>query len=805
MSSSNSPIEGNHRTSIYQRGVKIGLPVVLLLAALGFARFYGKFYPIGEWLFWRYAIYWLACVFWSLGCVSTGYAIVRRLRGTSLPLLETLCLSFAAGVAVFYLAMNALGAVHGLHAPTFFALPAVMIAIGARPLWRLLCRYIRHVRYRTSGRQTRNMLQTLIWIFGLLVLAMIYFKMLTPENAQFDARWKHLGLAEQYAHVGFIPRFGEGWTVATNPHLASMLYTWAFLLPKARLFDQVELSAHMEFTCFLWTLATIPAAVRLLVPGARASSSWVTRLLFPGVLLYDSSLACGADHIAALFALPVFICMLRALPGLQPGRCALLGLMMAGAAMPKLTAGILLVPAPALVIATAFVWRSIRERQVLWKGPAAATVAALGATAFFWLRNWIWYGDPLYPSLHEYFTLRPWTQDSANLFEWGYKEFQFWRPERDWNGVKEALTAMFSFSFFPHDYSRYHGKVPVFGSLFTLLLLCLPFFKNTKRIWGLVLMTQVAIFTWYMLHHQDRYLQTLVPWMAAVTAAIIILVWQSGWAAKATLAVLIATQVLIGADVYFIQSHAMIRAPIKRVNDLLSAGYEKKYEERLHISKGWVAIGDSVPEDAHVLLHDNHGNLGLSRRTTSDWGTWQYGISYGRLSSPREAFQLYRDLGVTHLVWRDLTSKGWDSLAGDLVFFDFAIRRSHDRRKVSGHWVARMPDQPPTDAPYGKVAFFGCDNMYKSGLYDLGQLTTPVFGPERERFPKPLVAAEMTDLGSLLEQADYAVIDPKCGSEAQSKIKAGGFDLGAKRPLVNPRTRVKWLLYFRLPMPPTRR
>jgi hypothetical protein len=797
MSSSNPPTEGKARPSLADRGARFGVPVVLLLAALGFARFYGDFYPIEEWLFWRYAIYWLACTFWSFGCVSTGYVLVRGLRGVSPPLLETLCLSFGAGMVVFYLAMNALGAVHGLHVSTFFALPLVMIAVGARPLVRLLRRYVHHVRYHASAREARSVLQSLIWIFGLLVLAMIYFKMLTPENAQFDSRWKHLALAEQYAHLGFIPRFGEGWTVATNPHLASMLYTWAFLLPKARLFDQVELAAHMEFTCLLWTLATIPAAVRLLVPGTRAGSSWAARFLFPGVLLYDSSLACGADHIAAFFALPIFICLLRALPDLKPGRCALLGLMMAGAAMPKLTAGIFLIPVPALVVAAVFVWRSIRERRVLWKGPAAATVVALGATAFFWLRNWVWYGDPLYPSLHEFLTLRPWTPDSANLFEWGYKNFQFWRPAEGWEGIKAGLKAMFTFSFLPHDYARYHGKVPVFGSLFTLLLLCLPFFRRTKRIWGLAIMTLIAIFSWYMLHHQDRYLQALVPWMAAITAAIIIRIWSGGWAAKATVAFLVATQIVIGADVYFIQSHAMIGAPIKRANDLLAAGYKKKYEERLQVFKSWVAIREALPEDAHVLLHDNHVHLGLSRRTTSDWGTWQYGISYGRLASPREAWQLYRDLGVTHVVWKDLTSKGYDSLAGDLVFFDFALRRTHAKKKVSGHWVAGMPEEQPTGEPYGKVAFWGCNDKYESGLYDLSQMTTPVFGPERARFPKPLVAAEAVDVGSLLEQADYAVVDPKCAQEARTQIEASSFEIGAKRPRANPGSRVKWLLYFR--------
>jgi hypothetical protein len=779
-----------------RRVPRVVIPTLLLLSTVGFAGFYGRFYPIQHWLFWRYAGYWLACLLWSAGCVSSGYALVRRLRGTPLPFTETLCLSFAAGVVLFYLAMNLLGALGGLHAAAFFALPALMIALGARPLWRFGHRYVRHLRHRAAGRRAPSLLQAAIWVFGLAVVAMIYFKLLTPENVQFDARWKHLALAEQYAHLGRIPRFAEGWTVATNPHLASMLFTWAFLLPGATLFDQVELAAHMELTCFIWTLATIPPAVRLLVPGARASASWAARLLFPGVLLYDSSLAGGADHIAALFALPVFILMLRSVPSLAPGRLALLALMMAGAAMPKLTAGMLLVPGPVLVIAGAFVWRAVRERRICWQGPVAATAVALAATAFFWLRNWIWYGDPLYPSLHEHLSLRPWTQDAATLFEWGYKEYQFWRPSRDWAGLLKTLGVSLTFSFVPHDYARYHRDVPVFGSLYTLLLLCLPFLRKAKRIWLLVILTQVAICTWFWIHHQDRYLQTLMPWMATVTAALIIRLWDTGWASKLTLAALIATQLVIGGDVYFLQSHAMIKSPIKRVNDLLSAGYAKRYEERLDVFKPWTKLRDALPEDAKVLLHDNHVHLGLSRATTSDWGGWQFGISYGRLRSPAELWDLYRDLGVTDLVWEHQLSKGWDSIAGDLVFFDFALKRTVDRRRLGGHRIGHMPDRRPADTPYGEVVFLGCGDTYASGLYELSQMTTPVFGPERRDFPAPSVSAE-DDIEPLLERADFVVVDPKCARKAKARVSAAGFVLGAARKQINPGRKSRLELYFR--------
>ena len=794
---SRRPEEIAPRAGIWQTSQRAALPLVLLLSAAGFLVFYHRFYPVGEWLFWRYASYWAACTLWSVGCVSTGYVIVRKLCGRPLPFAETLCLSFASGVVVFYLLMNVLGAFGALRWPTFFALPLLMVAAGAIPLARLVRRYTRQVRNRSCSGTARTPLHALILAFGLLVLAMIYFKILTPENAAFDSRWQHLALAEQYAHVGFIPRFGEGWTIATNPHLAAILYTWAFLIPTGELFDQVALSAHLEFTCFLWAIATIPPAVRLLVPGARASLSWVARFLFPGVLLYDSSLAGGADHIGALFALPIFITLVRALWTLPPGRCALLALMMAGAAMTKVTAGLMLVPGAVLTVAAVVVWRGVRERRLLWKGPMAATVTALVATAFFWGRNWIWYGDPVYPSLHEYLALRPWTEDSATLFEWGYKQFQFWRPERSWSGIRESLEALFTFSFIPNDYSRYHGNVPVFGSLFTLLTLCLPFLKNTKRIWGLVALTLVGIFTWYSVHHQDRYLQSIVPWMAAVTAAIIIRIWQTNRVSRIAVSILVVAQVLIGADVYFIQSHAMIRSPVKRVADLLAAGHKRKYDERLEVFSGWVALRNALPEDAHVLLHDNHVHLGLSRRTTSDWGTWQYGMSYGRLESPHAVWSLLRELGVTHILWQDRVSKALDSVAGDLVFFDFAFRHTVDRRKVGRHWVARMPDEPPPDAPYGKVAFFGCDDLYAPGLYPLSEMTVPVFGPDRLDFPKPIAPVTDGTGDASFEDADYAVADPKCAPEIAAQLKSGGFQHVANRKELNAKgRRAPWQLFI---------
>lgn len=792
------------RTQTTRRTVKIAAPLVVAAAATFFVTFYGEHYPVAEWLFWRYAIYWVSCAVFSAACLSTGYAVLVRLRVSALPFLESLCLSFTVGVTCFYLAMNVLGHAHALRWPAFFLLPVAMIAAGARPLFRTMRRYVRHVRHRRAHHpRALDYLVMVSWLFGLLVIGMIYFQILSPENAQFDALWKHLGLAEQYAHVGHIPRYGEGWTVATNPHLASMIYTWAFLLPGMRLFDHVALAAHLELTTMVWGVAAIVPLTRRLLPGHRASAAWAARFLFPGVLLYDSSLACGADHIASAFAAPIFLALLRALPRLEPQRCALLVLLMAGAAMTKLSSAILLVPAPTLAVGAVVLARALRRRPrrvIQWQGPLTALVVGLLATSPFWLRNLVWYGDPLYPSLYEYLSPRPWTADAADMFKYGYGEFQFDRPTRDLAGVVETLEALVTFSFIPNDYARYHGKVPTFGSLFTLLILCLPLFRRTRRIWGLVAATHLALFLWYWVHHQDRYLQVIVPWMAAVVAAILILLWRAGIAARLTASVLIVAQVVIGGDVYFIQSHAMIGTPLKKSMELLESGYKRRYEQRFEVFGGWVAVSKALPEDAHALVHETHPHLGLSRRTTNDWCGWQYGLSYGELSTPRNVYDRLRTLGVTHAVWRHQVSKGWDTVAGDLVFFDFAFRHMEEAKKVGSMRVARMPDEPPPDDAPGDVAVFGCDDMYASGLYALNDLTVPVFGPKRHAFPEPKVRLEDSTSAALLSKAAFVVADTLCDGK-HLKGTPQGFALAAKRKLVNSDRRrgkkLPWSLYVR--------
>jgi hypothetical protein len=745
-----------------------GLCASLLVGAGIFLSVVHRHYAVDTWLFWRYAGYWLWSLLFAAACLGAGHLAVRRLGGR-LRLDQHLVFAFALGVLIFYLGMFVAGLLQ-LYGPVFaVAWPLALVAGGAPSL-------VRHARprLRRLWRQRLSRAQVLalapVAAFGLVGAGMLYFLILTPDNIAYDARWYHLGLAEQYAIHGGVRRFEEGWYQAAFPHLASYLYTWAFQVPGTQLFDRLELAAHLEFVIFLATLSGIPALVRWLAPGVKARFAWAALFLFPGIFLYDSTLSAAADHIAALWAIPIYLALVRAWPSLAPRRCLLLAAMMAGAISTKYQSLSLLAFPMAAVVGRGL-WLVAHRQPRALAGLAVAAAAGLVLTMPHWLKNWVWYGDPLYPHLHQVLRGHPWNPDAGPLVERVFTELQMWRPKGTLGArLRETATAMFTFSFVPHDWPTFHGKVPVFGSLFTLSLLALPFLRGARRLWPLVLATELGVFVYHWTSHQDRYLQIILPWMVVVTAAVLALAWRAGWLARGGVALLVGLQIVWGGDVYFLPTHAMVGgSPITSTVTLLSSGYRKD-KDRLRRLGPFFELGEKLPPKSKLLLHETHMITGLGVPVVSDWGGWQGGISYGRLGSPRGVHQALRKLGVTHLAWR--SSKDWDSLAGDLLFFDLAGSLP-GHQVVGGFNLAPLPAEPPDFPGWNdRVLVLGCaGGLYEPGLYRLEQVTLPQVAPGDAR-PKPLAPyAEGTELP--WDEVRYAAIELACHTLPEAQ--AGNF------------------------------
>lgn len=729
-----------------------------------------KHYLIEEWLFWHYASYWLVCVTWVACVFGLGELLLRRVYRVSLPFLERMLTSFGLGSLAFYFATFLLGACQGYRTAAFFALPLALIAVSYREYAPLARRCLRVFRTRPQQRSSYRLLGL---AFGFIGLLMVYFLVLTPENIQFDSRWKHMALAEDYAAHGGIRRSTEGWLFAARPHLVSYLYSWAFLIPSPRLFDKMLLCAHLEYVSFaISSVLGVSVLVRRLVPNADPIAVWAARFLFPGVLLYDSSVSGGTDHFGAAFAAPIAVALFGALRELDPRRVAVLATLLAGPILIKETAALLLVPFPILALGVRWLqdlwWRKRHPeratKQKPWLVPAVGLGVGLIATSPLWLQNLLLYGDPLYPSLARFFPARPWSEAAAYRFKWYYAERQMWAPPRNWDGLVQTLKTLFTYSFEPNDWKSLHRDVPVFGSLFTLLLLPLPFLQKTRRIWALVVWVHLGIFAWYMVHHQDRYLQGIVPLMAAAVAAILILIFRSGGVlVQSAASLLVVAQVVWGGDVYFFQTHSMARSPIKKVVDLLGSGFHGDHESRFQVQQSFVNIGEQLPKGARVLMHEVHPHLGLGHESVLDNYPWQYGLEYGAQGSPEGVRALLRKRGITHVHYSPGKANGIATFAGAILFQEFMDSVATNAIRVSGGILAQVPETPSSAAFNDAVAVLTCKEVPPRGLYALKSLDVLAYGPRGDDYGTPVAPAEtLEDAVHLLDEAEYAIVELRC-------------------------------------------
>jgi hypothetical protein len=726
-------------------------PVVALAAAtVFFAVFVHSFSAVQHWLFWRFAAYWIVILVWAGSCLAFGHTVLGRVFAGTLRKTEQLTLGLAVGVLAFGLAIFVVGLGHGLNAVTFFLLPAAFYAVG----WRTLARDLRRLRRRLRlGR----MVAVPWWVVPILIAAVLgvsvlYAEILSPDSFSFDVRWYHMPIGQRYALEGKVGRFPEGFWQAAWPHLMSYLFAWTFLAPGVLPFDRVQLGAHLDFVMFLAVMAQVPVLVRRMVPGARVGLTPVLMLAFPGVYLYDGNLHAGADHFAGFWAIPMALTFLRAFRHFRPANTALFATMISAAALTKYSAASVVIPFALAMLGRAL-WLAVRERDRTTRrafGALAGTSLAL--TSAQWLKNWIWYGDPMYPVLRKYFKVHPWVPDATYPLNY----FSDLARPGEWTarGLRDALAATVTFSFIPNDWEFFHHNVPTFGSLFTLTLPCLLFPRVARRVLWLYALTMSAVFCWYMVSHYDRYLHTILPLMAAATGATLVLVCQSGrWARVAVLS-MCALQAIWGSDVPFFPTHNILGdSPLHRAEKFAISGFEH-VSHRLRLYEPLSTIGLDVPKDATLLAHDTVMILGLDHKWVTD--LHQCGISYGLTRNPGKIDDLLKRMGVTHLLWIDVTG-GRDSLAGDLAFMNYAMNYAIGRKpEPGGRYLAQVPAQRPTDAKDDyDVALFGCGRPYTQGWYRLSQLTKQ----PRDPSPIPEPIAPLASINEANQRADFIVID----------------------------------------------
>ena len=692
------------------------VPAALLLAlTAGFLWWTDQFSPVRHWLLFRYAEIWLTVALFALGSLVAGLRLLSLLLPESPRPGERLLLGFGLGVLTFFWGVFLAGVVGAYGRVFFFAWPVALLAFGGPQTWREVRRFRRHGRRLGGARLLlpRDLVSALsVALLGFGCIA-VYVQVLTPTNVGADAVWYHLPIAEHYVAAGGLRAFREGWYAGALPQLANFLYTWAFCAPGDLAFH-IALSAHVEFLLFLATLAGVGVLVRRLIP-VRAPYAGALMFAFPGFLAYDSNLIIGADHVLAFWAPVVAIAILRLARTFEPRQAALAGLMLAGALLTKYQALYFLAPATVLMVVVAARRRSLRPLLI---GAAALTAAS----SAHWLKNWIFYGDPLFPMLHRFLPSHPFPPGAEALMQEVLTPPQFRFVGTPTEKVLGTLAILGNFSFVPHDWN-FHGPRPVFGALFTCLLVTLPFVRAGLRVWVLTVAVHLGIVVWFVTAHEDRYLQGLLPWMVATSAALLVLLWRRGILARAAAVFVVAVQLMYGSDVYFYRVHGMNGdAPLKTFVDFVSNNQRGQFKDRNRV---WGDLQENdlskkMPHGAKALCHHFVEKLGLGVESVVDGKGWQGAIDYIQHTNPAATLALWRRLGITHAVWDPgLLPRDNDVMAREAVF-QRALSLFVPTHEGVGHYqfgaidpaVGQVQAEVPT-----RIAWIGCDPDRQTGLY----------------------------------------------------------------------------------------
>ncbi len=732
----------------------LALACVCLFGVIIYLHTVTSIYPLQDWFLLQIATIVGWCALLHISCIAAGHALLSQLGfDEKLHFTERLLLNMALGLVVFVLLMYVGGALCWYSSTWALLLPALML-LSAIPSG--LRAYRRGFRPRVPRLPSLPALYWLALAGAAIALFLLYLQVLPPSALNYDSRWYHLTVGEDYAREGGIVPFPADYNKASFPQLTGFIYAWGCLVPGLNTPLRVMFILHNEFFMVLWILVGVSAGARWLLQDRSVPGLWTVFFLFPGIYVYDSNLGGSADHVLGFFAIPVFLAAVRVSDRFELSWALVLGIVTGGAILTKYQAVYMIVGVTP-VIAGRWLYGVVRRRselgRALWLAPVLIIGATVAASSPHFIKNWVFYGNPIYPYFTDVITtshpVQPETAASVNNM-WMERSL---RPDGDaLTRIKEALSLVTTFSFTPH----YSVNRPVFGSLFTLLLPALLFVRPRKRLFLGATVGLCALGFWASSYLVDRYIQTFSAVLIMVTAGLLVTIWKTGRWARLGVACLVLTQLAWGADALVYEGHSRINESLT----LMRSGFEGKAKTRLdRYMRDTRLIDERLPKDAVLLFHNTRLALGVNRRVYQDLAGYQSMISYRKIQNARQLIEMYRSFGITHIVhergrWKALTRQE------DVVFSVFAQHYAGPRFRAGIYEVIELPEELPPKEPDYQVLCLGLFG-YPNGLYQTGQLSTlEPLPPELKSYSLPRVPVGLDQARDHLDKADVVLSFP---------------------------------------------
>ncbi len=622
-------------------------------------------------------------------CVGFGAWTLRRLRAAALTLAEEIPFGAAIGMGTLSYLVLAAGLLGYVRLPAVAAMLVILAAISWRDMLRLAARLPSAIAKLAPWRRRGLALAIFLLVMFLLTLT----GALAPAtDNDYDSLVYHLTMPKLYVRDGGIHAIP--WLTHSNfPFTIEMLYTVGLL---AR--DQ-SLAKLLHFGCgWLTVLAVFGFARR----HWGSLAGWLGACILAAVPLVAWQMTTA--YIELGLALFVFLALaalarvmaesresrveseLRSGPAgaessisnlesrmpLVSGWLWVAALMCGWAMGTKMFGGVVFVFA-LVVLLVALVASSRGNRRVISPLSVVAFAAVAAAIASPWyIKSYLWTGNPVYPFFYGLFDGRFWTAERAQEYDAAQKAFGMGGgPVRfvllPWNLTMHPRW----FFDLPSVLRPFNVYVTVFGPLFLALL---PTFLLTGPVGpaGRLVMWFGFGFgaLWFVSTQNGRYLIPILPGLSACCGAAAARLLRRGWIVSTATSVALSLALAAGLIPTY-----MVAAPALP----LAVGAESQSEYLMRFSPTYrlfKQIEAATPSSARImLLGDEPRTFYLDRDCLL--GDHADIFSRADLSSGPALLQALRRMGVTHL------------LLGAIVERDMNDRRGTIETRLAGLAASR--------------------------------------------------------------------------------------------------------------------
>lgn len=547
--------------------------------------------------------------------VSTGSALESSIFG----------LGMGFGTLAYLVLL--IGLVGALYPAVLIGILAVMTAVSLRQIREIITEVFRALKSNAKAKLKAGDSFITLAVVALAATGLVC-ALAPPVGLDWDGLSYHLAIPKLYlTHHSIYYVF---FTSHSNfPFLTEMLYTVGLALGSpgvAKLF---------HFTMYLGTAA---ALYSMCVRNLDSLTGKLAALLFMSVpiALHESGMAYADLGTAFYVTLAVYAVMNWERTSEQRW-LVLAGLMGGFALSTKVLAG---VPIFALCVWVLLSARGERRLSVGFRSALTLGVISLLVGSPWYIKSYIYTGNPFYPFLYNLFPhTRNWSQSAADAYRGSQLAFGMGR------GLAQGLMSPWNLTMSGYRFYDHRSLLGLIGPAFLALTPACLLAKNLdKTILKVGAIGLVCMAAWFVLMQESRYLLGVLPLFSVVAgagAAGAIQQWRVGrYAAIGVVVVSAGSTLVIGGMLAMACSRAAMG--LESRDDYLTS--PMMFESYPAIS----FINDTLPASAKVVLFDETRGFYLDREYM--WGNPGHHemIPWARLKTGGDMVRYFIGIGYTH-------------------------------------------------------------------------------------------------------------------------------------------------------------